>query len=55
MGILDKIIKEQEAKKEIKDMSICQKCGSKMVDNTFKHGSRLGGSYNCHCGFYIMF
>lgn len=55
MGILNKIITEQKDKKDKIDLSICESCGKKMVDNTFKSGSRLGGTYDCACGNSIRF
>lgn len=59
MSILERIQKEREdgkrKDKEILDLSICSSCGKKMINNTFMHGSRLGGSYDCSCGNKIIF
>ena len=59
MGILDRIQKAKEEgrynKQRMYDLSICERCGKKMINNTFKHGSRLGGSFDCLCGNQIMF
>ncbi len=55
MNILDTIIKENERKKIEDKMLICRRCNRKMQDNSFMHGSRKAGSYNCVCGFEIMF
>lgn len=55
MSILDIIQKENIAKKEVKDLSICESCGRKMINNTIKTSRGLGGSYNCVCGNQLFF
>jgi hypothetical protein len=58
MGVLD-IQKRIRTSREIDEQfKYCQWCGKKMIDNTFQHGSRRGGSMNCpdsNCEFFIMF
>ena len=55
MGLLDSYAKQREQKEKDKDLLICPNCKKEMKDNSFKHGSRKAGTYNCDCGYQIMF